>query len=142
MSPLGCSFLFFFFFFIIFLARFIADASIVSVCLVCDSSIVVICPSIPAARFPFCLCFIQLFLLFVVVLSGEPKQKQWRGLIDRSPPVMSLVQAPPPPPPLPPPSNFIAGRPKAALLFWFFGDFKRGVLLFMIILLIYKYRNR
>ena len=141
MSPLGCSFLFFFFFFIIFLARFIADASIVSVCLVCDSSIVVICPSIPAARFPFCLCFIQLFLLFVVVLSGEPKQKQWRGLIDRSPPVMSLVQAPPPPP-LPPPSNFIAGRPKAALLFWFFGDFKRGVLLFMIILLIYKYRNR
>ena len=27
----------------------------------------------------------------------------------------------------PPPSNFTAGHPKAALLFWFFGDFKCGV---------------
>ena len=26
-----------------------------------------------------------------------------------------------------PPSNFIAGRPKAALLFWFFGGFRCGV---------------
>ena len=26
---------------------------------------------------------------------------------------------------------FIAGRPKAALLFWFFGDFRCGALLFM-----------
>ena len=34
------------------------------------------------------------------------------------------------------PGNFIAGRPKAALLFWFFGDFRCGVLLFMIILVI------
>ena len=40
---------------------------------------------------------------------------------------------------LKPPSNFIAGRPKAALLFWFFGDFRCGVLLFMAILVIYKY---
>ena len=39
------------------------------------------------------------------------------------------------------PSNFIAGRPKAALLFWFFGDF-RCVLLSMVILVIYKYKNR
>ena len=30
---------------------------------------------------------------------------------------------PPPSPPPPTPSKFIAGRPKAALLFWFFGDF-------------------
>ena len=29
-------------------------------------------------------------------------------------------------------------RPKAALLFWFFGDFRCGVLLFMVILVIYK----
>ena len=37
----------------------------------------------------------------------------------------------------PPPSiNFIAGRPKVALLFWFFGDFRCGVLLFMVILII------
>ena len=39
-------------------------------------------------------------------------------------------------------SNLIAGRPKAAILFWFFGDFRSGALLFMIILVIYKYKNR
>ena len=39
------------------------------------------------------------------------------------------------------PSNFIAGCPKAALLIWFFVDFKCGVLLFMVILVIYKYKN-
>ena len=32
---------------------------------------------------------------------------------------------------------FIAGRPKAALLFWFFGDFRCGALLFMVIHVIY-----
>ena len=37
---------------------------------------------------------------------------------------------------------FIAGRPKAALLFWFFGDFRCGALLFMVIYVIYKYKNR
>ena len=47
-----------------------------------------------------------------------------------------LVEAPTPP------SNFIAGRPKAALLFWFFGDFRCGALLLMVILVIYKYKNR
>ena len=31
-------------------------------------------------------------------------------------------------------SNFIAGRPKAALLFWFVGDFRCGVPLFIVIL--------
>ena len=35
--------------------------------------------------------------------------------------------------------NFIAGRPKAALLFWFFGDFRCGVSLFIVILVIYEY---
>ena len=39
-----------------------------------------------------------------------------------------------------PPSNFIAGRPKATFLR--FGDFRCGVLLFMVILIIYKYKNR
>ena len=58
-----------------------------------------------------CVLFV-LFLLFLVVLSGEPKQKQGRMLVDRT-----LVQAPPP-------SNFIAGRPKAACLFWFFDGFR------------------
>ena len=37
-------------------------------------------------------------------------------------------------------SNFIAGRPKAALLFWFFGNFRRGVWLFMVTLVIFKYK--
>ena len=40
-----------------------------------------------------------------------------------------------------PPVIFIAGRPKAALLFWFFGDFRCGALLFMVIHVIYKYKN-
>ena len=34
---------------------------------------------------------------------------------------------------LKPPSNFIAGRPKVALLFWFFGGFRCGVPLFIVI---------
>ena len=41
-----------------------------------------------------------------------------------------------------PPGNFIAGRPKAAVLFWFLGNFKCGVSLFIVIRAIYKYRNR
>ena len=58
------------------------------------------------------------------VVSGEPKQKLGRGLVDHktssSPPVI-----------------FTAGRPKAALLFWFFGDFRCGALLFMDIFTLY-----
>ena len=38
---------------------------------------------------------------------------------------------------LKPPSNFIAGGPKAALLFWFVGGFRCGVPLFIVILVIY-----
>ena len=38
--------------------------------------------------------------------------------------------------------KLVAGRPKAALLFWFFGDFKCCALLFMVILVIYKCKNR
>ena len=79
-----------------------------------------------------CVLFVSIcFLLFVVVLSGEPRQKRGRGLVDHKP-----VQAPPPP------VIFIAGRPKAALLFWFFGDFRCGALLFMVIYIIYKYKDR
>ena len=37
---------------------------------------------------------------------------------------------------LKPPSNFIAGRPKAALLFWLFSDLRCGVPLFIVILVI------
>ena len=74
-----------------------------------------------------CVLFV-LFLLFVAVLSGEPRQKQGRGLGDRK-----LVQAP---------SNFIAGRPKAALLFWFFGDFSRYLSLFVLYINIEIGKNR
>ena len=38
--------------------------------------------------------------------------------------------------------SLLAVRTKAALLFWFFGDFRCGALLFMVILVIYKYKNR
>ena len=93
------------------------------------SSIEVTCPSFPAARFASRLCFIRLFFLFFIfVLSGELRQKQGRGLVDHK-----LVQAPQ--------VILIAGRPKAALLFWFFGDFRCGALLFMVVHVIYKYKN-
>ena len=46
-------------------------------------------------------------------------------------------------PPPPPPSNFMAGRPKAALLVWFFGDFRCGLPLFIVISVIYiNIKNR
>ena len=54
-----------------------------------------------------------------------------RGLVDRK-----LIEAPSPP------RNFIAGLPKAALLFWVFSDFRCGVSLFIVILVLYKYKNR
>ena len=62
-------------------------------------------------------------LFVLIVLSEEPRQNQWRGLVDRK-----LVEAP---------SNFIAGCPKAAFLFCFFGGFRCGVPLFIVILVIY-----
>ena len=79
---------------------------------------------------PLCFLFVfySIFLLFVVVLSGEPKQNQGLGLVDRK-----QVQAP---------GNFIAGRPKEALLFWFFGNFRCSVSIFIVILAIYTFRNR
>ena len=40
-----------------------------------------------------------------------------------------------------PPVVFVAGRPRAALLFWFFGDFRCGALLSMVIHVIYKYKK-
>ena len=67
-------------------------------------------------------------ILFVVSFYDKPRQNQGQGLVDRK-----LVEAP---------SNFIAGRPKAALLFWLFSDFRCGVPLFIVILVISKYKNR
>ena len=56
-------------------------------------------------------------------MSDEPRQNYGRGLVDHK-----LVQAP---------SNFIAGRPKAALLFRFFGGFRCCVPLFIVMLVVY-----
>ena len=36
-----------------------------------------------------------------------------------------------------PPGGFVAGRPGAALLFWFFGGFGCGVPLFVVVLIVY-----
>ena len=47
-----------------------------------------ICHSIQAAALLFVCVLSVLFLLFVVVLSAEPKQNQGQGLVDRK-----LVQA-------------------------------------------------
>ena len=77
--------------------------SILSMRLVCDFCIVATGRQMPAVRFVFCLCFIRVGFVICSCLSDEPKQNQGRGLVDRK-----QVQAP---------SNFIAGHPKAALLF-------------------------
>ena len=69
------------------------------------------------------------YAFVVIILSDEPRQNQGRGLVDRK-----LVKASP--------SNFIAGRPKAALMVWFFGDLRCSVSLFIVIRVIYKFRNR
>ena len=98
MSPPSCSF------FIFFLADFITVVAIVSIVLYV---FLALWPPVLQFQLPALLFVRVLFvLLFVLGLSSEPKQNQGRGLVDRK-----QVQAP---------SNFIAGRPKAALLFWFF----------------------
>ena len=53
------------------MARFIVVVSVVSICLVCNISIVATCPSI---QLPALLFVCILFLLFVDVLSGESEQ--------------------------------------------------------------------
>ena len=55
-------------------------------------------------------------------MSEKQRQNYGRGMVDRK-----LVEAP---------SNFIAGRPKAALLFWFFGGLRCGDPFFIVILVI------
>ena len=87
-----------------------------------------------------CLVFLSgLFLLYDVLLLCKLlcviNQARAKGRVGRP----QTSESPPPPPPA---SNFIAGRPKGALLFGFFGDFRCGALLFMVILVIYKYKNR
>ena len=71
---------------------------------------------------PFCLVYklsalffvYALFvLLFVVICLMKPKQNQGRGLVDRKHSLLAV--------------------PRGAFLFWFFADFRCGVLLFMAI---------
>ena len=76
----------------------------------------------PLTRRQSSMFVVRFFIL--IVLSDKPKQNQGQGLVDRK-----LVKAPP--------SNFMAGRPKAALLFWLFDDFRCSVSLFIVILVIY-----
>ena len=99
MSPLSCS-----------------SGSLYSCCVYCVylsytySSIEATCPSIPAVRFASRLCFIRFVFVvrscFVWLTKAEARTRVGRPQTSSSPPVI-----------------FIAGRPKAALLFWFFGGF-------------------
>ena len=81
------------------------------------------CPSVqlPALLF-VCILFV-LVLLFVVVFLVNQSRTKGEG--------WSTTNE------FKPPSNFIGDRPKAALLFWFFGGFRCGVPLFIVILVIY-----
>ena len=56
-------------------------------------------------------------------MSGEPGQSWGRGLVG-----CKLVEAP---------GGVVAGRPGAALLFWFFAGFGCGVPLFIVMLVVY-----
>ena len=61
-------------------------------------------------------------------MSKQPRQNKGRGFVDRK-----LFEDP---------IDFIAGHPKAALLFWLFGNFRCDVLLFIFLLVIYQHINR
>ena len=85
-------------------------------------------PSIQLPALLFACVLFVLFLLFVVVFLvnwGRTKGEGGRPQTSSNPPVI-----------------FIAGRPKAALLFWFLGDFRCGALLFMVSHVVYKYKNK
>ena len=91
MSPLSYYF-FYLFIFHFTLARFIA---VVSVCLVCDSSIVATCPAIPALLF----VLFVLFLLFVgvfLVNQSRTKGESWStaNKFKPPPPVILVLAAP------------------------------------------------
>ena len=62
-----------------------------------------------------------LLLLFCLMNQGRPKGEGWS--------TENLLKLP---------SKFIAGRPKAALLFWLFGGFRCVIWLCFVILVRYK----
>ena len=81
---------------------------------------------------------IRLYVLFMFYsfcfvvrkcFSGEPKQNQERGLVDHKLVDVSTV-------------ILLLAVPRRLFCFWFFGDFRCRYSLFIVILLIYKYRNR
>ena len=80
------------------MARFNAVVPIVSICLVCDSSIVATCPSIPAARFAFCFCFLRIVFVvssfFVWWTKAEPRARVGRPQTSSSPLVILLLAVP------------------------------------------------
>ena len=92
LSPL--IFFFYFFFFSFSLIPFIA---VVPICLVCDSSIVATCSSIPAARFVFVSLLFILFLFFVgvfLVTKAETRARVGRPQTSSTLPVISLQAVP------------------------------------------------
>ena len=82
--------------------------SVVSVCLVRDFSIAPLALQcqLPALLFVCALFVLLLLYLFCLVNQSRTKGEGWS--------IADWFKYP---------SNFIAGRPKAALLFWFFGGF-------------------
>ena len=78
--------------------KIIDVVSVVSVCLVCDSSILTTCPSIPAVRFAFLILFYS--YVFVVLscfewgTKAEPRARVDRPQTSSSPPVISLLAVP------------------------------------------------
>ena len=88
--------------------------------LVCNFSIVATCPSIQLPA--LLLCFVCVVCrCFIWRTKAELRARVGRPQTSSSPPVI-----------------FIAGRPKAALLSWFFGDLRCGAFLFMAIYVVYK----
>ena len=83
---------------------------------------------LPALLF-VCVLFV-LFFVFDIVLSGGHSRISGKGWS-----IANWFKRPPTP-------IFIAGRPKAALLFWLFGGFRRGFFIVLFLLLDIKIGSR
>ena len=106
-----CVFFLLFLFFILFLACFIVVVSVVSICFVCDFSIEATCPPVSATCFVFVVRSFPSYSWFLWWTEAEPGAR------------VSWPQSTSSPPPA---CNFIV------LLFWFFGDFRYGAPLFIV----------
>ena len=84
-------------------------------------------------------------LCFVLILSGETKQNQGRGLVDcKLDQAPTFRHPPPPPPPFPKPVILLLVVPRRLLCFGFrlFGGFRCGVWLCLLFLIDIKIENR